>query len=828
MAIIKRFSYSLLISTLIFAAFTVVAFSGLFPWIEAQFYSPKVVAEFQNRLGQTAQMVELWKKTSLDRLDKVLSDRSFDGVFSPTSSATALQKRYQIAKLFLMGVRGTSSLRILNGDRSQVHFSTEDSDVKVRGDTSLTYRPVAELSGLPDLKGGGLDDGAAHLLSSGTPGALWLLRPWKDSQGLLPGFALMQVSIEDLRLSLVEAGVGLASQPITSLSDDEYLFSLLGRAVDRPLLERVRDLLGRGVVPPVQRIAQVDGQLTVILVHHGSLNLLAPASSLELDPGLKALLLVSLYTVVFLIVFLVANLRGEPVSVVTRKVKRFQLQVFRQYLDLKETEKIKSLRDELASHSDEIRLDLRRSIGPVRRRDREWVDRYIDTSWQEVMDLLRGPAPPPETSSNADWKRLETLLQQALTQGRFVVSEGGGSGAAQLKPAPQKVSREVVEDVEELDEVEELEPEAEELEPVEELHEVGDGDEVEELEEVGDAEEVEELEEVSDAEELEELEEVGEAEEAEQLEEVGDAEELDDVEELEEASTDDEIVPVAVEELPPSLPVSSLYRTQGVGRIAQTVTTLVAEGESPEAADDVEELDELEEIIEELPEDTTVGDQSFSLERLDAAWTSASAGVFEESGDVVTLKEEVFDFVDTRHDEFGQLVNEVLAGSEVLPFTPLDEEGLVPSHLIREWRWTGAGFDWDRYAQSRDEVGLFRALSEIVSEFDAFTATIMVEENGRWVGQSSVGFSDSGKGALNFGPEAPLSKGFLGIRALHVLNGGPDHPALRDAFHKKELKFLKSVLCVPLLYSHEPAWLLLGLRHEPGNVLELLAPRRTT
>jgi hypothetical protein len=191
----------------------------------------------------------------------------------------------------------------------------------------------------------------------------------------------------------------------------------------------------------------------------------------------------------------------------------------------------------------------------------------------------------------------------------------------------------------------------------------------------------------------------------------------------------------------------------------------------------------------------------------------------------VTLREELFQQTASGQDDFGLLVDEVLSGSEEDAFVPLEEE-FGPQHAVREWRWTGGGFDWDRFARETDEVSLFRALSEIVTEVNAFTAAILTEEQGTWTAKNNVGFSDLGKALLVFDSHSPLSKAFLSIRALHILNGGASHPVLRQSFHPKDLKFLKTIVCVPLLFRREPAWLLLGMRKEPEDLLTLLAPRR--
>lgn len=793
MATAKRFSYSLLISTLAFAVFAVFAFSGLFPWIETQFYRPKVVSDLQSQLMEVEDRIEAWKTASVGKLDQLLSDQAFADVFSPTASQETLQRRFQASKLFLLGIRGGASLRLFNGDLSQLHFSSVEADVKVRTDFSLTYRLPNELTDLPNW-GSVPSVDSVRLLLDPSGLSVSFLRPWSAGQGSR-GVALLSVSLEDLRMALLEAGAVWTHDAPVALSADAYLFSALGQRLDVAVVGRVRELQSQGVLPPVQRLGEVNGRLSVALVHAGNLSLAVPEEALQLHELLKYVLLVSFYSVVFLVTFLLANLRGEPLSVVTRKVKRFQLQVVRQYLDLKEQDKIQSLRDELARHSEEIRTDVRKSLGRVRKRDQEWVDRYIDTSWQEVMDLLRGPSPPAEESSSADWKRLETLLQQALTQGRFVVS-----GTAPV-PVPTQPRAEPAVDVAEVEDLEE----AEEVEEAEEF----EADAVEELEEAEDLEVIEDLEEVEELDEVEDLEEVDELEEA-------DVEELEDAEPLDTADGDS-----TLEALPETAPLdfSRLRRVPESGMGAPV--TLLPSNE----VDVGDDLEELEEVLEDLEEGAEEEDFAFSLERLDAAWKSTSLEVFDEKDEVVTLKEDLFVEASENQDAFGQLVDDVLAGPDGRAFEPLEED-LLPRQLSRDWRWTGGGFDWDRFALGDDEVNLFRALSDVVTLFDAFTAAILTDQGGVWKAQSSVGFSDAGKDLLSYNPASPLSRGFLSIRALHVLKGGAGHGVLKDSFHGKDMKFLKTVLLVPLLFRHEPAWLLLGLRHEVPDPLVLLAPRR--
>jgi hypothetical protein len=245
-----------------------------------------------------------------------------------------------------------------------------------------------------------------------------------------------------------------------------------------------------------------------------------------------------------------------------------------------------------------------------------------------------------------------------------------------------------------------------------------------------------------------------------------------------------------------------------------------------DADGDLEELEDLEDLDGELSATSTQTDYHtvVSLEALDAAWASSADAVFQSDDDVVTLRDEVFSGNAVPDDELGRLVVEVSEISQNTGFLPMEDDE-VPAEVLRKWNWTGGGFDWDLFASGEDEVQTFRALADAANAFEAFTAAILVSKEQAWVASSSVGFSDSGKAILRFEPDSVLGRDVLSHRELHILSGGGDNLVLRESFHIKDLKFLKTILCVPLLFQKKPAWLLLGMRHQPTDLIKTLSPR---
>ena len=270
-----------------------------------------------------------------------------------------------------------------------------------------------------------------------------------------------------------------------------------------------------------------------------------PESLFGLNRTLKLIILSAVFLTLFLLLFLLLNIKQEPALIVSERIKKLQLHLLWEHFERKQEIDWKRIKNELEGRREEVKQEILRGIGKVKKEEHQRLESLLDKSWDEILTVLGGKAAESQAPPPVDINRLAELIEKALKN----IGGGGallpGSRVSEARPVPSKPAevpehagteegelQEAEEEVEEVEEVEEAE-EVEELEPVEEL------EEVKEVEPIEEAEEAEELEPV----EIGPVDETLEEEPAEELEEL-EPTELEEVEPIELASTE-----VATEEL---------------------------------------------------------------------------------------------------------------------------------------------------------------------------------------------------------------------------------------------------------------------------------------
>jgi hypothetical protein len=350
----------------------------------------------------------------------------------------------------------------------------------------------------------------------------------------------------------------------------------------------------------------------------------------EITTGIRVLLLTLLFITIFLVVFLIFNLRHDDMVVITDRIRRFQLAFITEYVN-RNDENLKSPGEYLLSRRQELSDEIRKSLGRRGRKHSKEVDKLLERNWSEILTGLgvsSGMQALPKAS--VDSAELRSILEEILGSGKIKIAAAsvvtGGSEKGIVEKAEKAAPSAPVEAVEEIEEAADAEA-VEELDDVEEIEEVTEAEAVEEVEELEDAEAVEEA---ADAEAVEELDDVEEIEEVSEAEAVEDAEELEDAEAVEEAADAE-----AVEELDDVEEIEEVTEAEAVEETEELEDAEVVE----EAADaeSVEELDDVEEI-EEVTEAESV-EEAEELEDAETVEEAADAEAVEELDDVEEIEE---------------------------------------------------------------------------------------------------------------------------------------------------------------------------------------------
>jgi len=725
----QKASLSLLIAVLVFAGFSVAAFSGLFDIIESRFYDPAVSRAYEKSLAAAAKASDVYHGLNIDRFSAVLKRDSLRRSFLPNISAKDAFERSNALGRLVEETPGLTGLRLLDSNGKRIHFSTFPGDVIKRTNVETLFRNYGEAGDPPYAAFAAEADSKGIIRIDPTAGRFVYSLPFFDSYDVYRGTAVFFVSQGGLVSQLLKAGLLSVGDEAFAAGDRGVI--LKAPSVGREFLSaRAAELWASELGEKPLTIAVGDSGESFILFSQvtqsiGRIGIVVPASAFSVPTAMKWLLLATFFATAYLLAFLLLNLRQDRMAVLADRIKRFQIVLLEESLDRKTDMDFQRWNRELEARRTDVRREIKKSVGRIRKSREGEVDELIDKSWDEILTVLgrRAGVDPLAPSPNAiGVKEIERLLSEALKSGTIVIPAGtvvqsaAKAQPAELSPraasksapvaknapalksassksaatketppkalpvapvlmrAPASEATEAVEKIEEAEAVEELEEaeaveELEEVEAAEELEEVEAAEEAEELEEAEAAEELEEVEAAEEAEELEEAEAVEELEEAEAVEE---AEELEEAEAVEEAGAVEEVEAVeeaeAVEELEEAAAVEELEEVEAAEEAEELEETeAVEEAEELEEAGAVEEVEEAEDLEEaEAVEEVEPVEEAEAVEELEEAEAVEKAEAVEdlEEAEAVEELEEVEAFESIEILEGAEEIEELEAWEE--------------------------------------------------------------------------------------------------------------------------------------------------------------------
>ncbi len=601
-----KIALSLLIAIALFSGFAVLAFSGLFNVLEADFFAPRIEEEFASELASISAKIEKYHGLAVERFQARVDKDYVASAFAAVPPRDDAAKRNADFGSLQKDLPNLLRVRLLDPDGRRLHFSTGKDDVQRQLTDGIEYKTLDQADGAQSIPGSTLasaDGGNAKVFVDGANDRfIYSLPVYQTSSGakIFKGTALFYVASSDLLTYLLRTPKTAVSN-IVLVGNDVTLvnFPDVQPEAARLLEEGINSVLAGnagqdGFSAPLV-FSGADGSAEKFRMFGRRLSVggyaafLAGSSEFEMGQVMKGLLLASVFFTVFLIVYIIFNLRPDPLEVVAQRVKRFQVQLLEQLIERNGGPDWGKWKGELEARRGEITRQIKRGLGRISRKQKPALDDFISKSWGEIIDILgrRSETTPAQAGSlPVDISRLEALIQQALKNAQFVIPP---QGTEARKTFIEEIRAEEVEEPEEIEEVEEISgaepaPEAEKVEEAEEVEEVEEIETLEEAEELPAAEGAIPTEEPPEEEaaEAEELEELAEAEEPPQAEEAGEIEEIEEAEEIAEAVEEEEAAEIAevfeageaeeiqelegVEELPQAEPVAAMPADSGNGK----------------------------------------------------------------------------------------------------------------------------------------------------------------------------------------------------------------------------------------------------------------------
>ena len=575
-----KIALSLLISVLIFAGCVFLSIAGGFKLIEVQFYQPRVIANANDRLSSIEKAYGEYSSNLDNEFRKFLSEKSVKTFIERAPEKEAMNERGKLSALLYQKISGLNGMRLIENDGIHIHFSTFGEDTLTETSNLISYKNYTDANKIPfTLLEASDGEKQTKIYFDSIKNELVFSYPFYDNYTAYRGTFIFYVLGDDFTQYLIDRELVSLNARGTVCSPNGFVFNL--PITGRELLMKEIEQRWSRKIQNVEQLVQSDTKSeNIFIITQGNdrikIGEIRTQDAFEFSDIEKLLLLICLFITLYLIIFLLFNIRHDDMVIVCRRLRKFQYELLKEYIDRKDSMDWKTLSKEIAHRKNDVNSEIKKSLGRRGKKHSKEVDELLEDLWTDVMSAMGGNV---------------SVVRQVVSSNPIAVASTKKTAAA--------------DNIEELEEI----PDADE---VEELEEIPDADEVEELEEIPDADEVEELEEIPDADEVEELEEIPDADEVEELEEIPDA---DEVEELEEIPNADEVEEISetVSKAEPELPATEEISEEKMSKFMNSSDTEMEEVQLDEFIDISEDesfannkkknSDEEVEIIEESYEE---------------------------------------------------------------------------------------------------------------------------------------------------------------------------------------------------------------------------------
>lgn len=552
----QKTAVSLLVSVILFAAFSVISFTGLFSLIDARFYEPEKISQIQKHLETISENYDEYITTLESRFGKnensFLKQKSVLSYIESKASEEDVLLRSRLSGELFNQTPGLMGMRLVDKNGINIHFSTFGSDILNRTSETVAYKnytdsisltgqkeiPFEKIYSPDSFETSGI---VCKTIFDGNDNRIIFSFPFYDVYSAYRGSFIFYVNANDFNRVLLSKKLitfGNTGTLVSGLTSDEndkntdyksgFVFGIPAVANGKQIFEKeILSRWQRGLTAPEKIVykksddsfseSEFDAATNAVDAENKKNNYWILVSSTKtafgyvggiypdeifvMSDGVKILLLVCIFITLFLIVFLIVNLKQDDMVVIRERIRRLQLGIITEFLKQKEAVDWKIVSGKIAERRQDVSSEIMKSLGRRGKKHSAEINDLINRSWDELLAAMNVESKKNSGSlENSNIDEIKKLLEELLSSGSIKVQ----SVQPQVTVNQSQLDVKPVASVHALDDVEELEntssADVEEIEEIEEVEEAENAD----VEEIEEAQEVEEAESV-DAEELEEI-----------------------------------------------------------------------------------------------------------------------------------------------------------------------------------------------------------------------------------------------------------------------------------------------------------------------------------
>jgi hypothetical protein len=440
----RKVALSLLITIVLFAAFTVASFAGLFGLIEARFYNPSVAAAMSGELDHETASVEVFITTVERWFSDCLAESAVKRAFMVNQTNADISERSQIFTRLHERLDGLQWVRFIDSGGNRIHYSTWRGDLVSSDSATAVYRAYSEAAfytPMEDILPLAGED--CHILFDAPGERVVFSLPFYDAADSPRGLAVFSLSVSAIQNRLI-ADRGAIPGKLWLVSEPLGLLRGVPEDGTDGILEAVaEDWNQSGIVKKVSVSTLESGGNRTRLVLFSARTLqgiyvgsLVNENLFVFPPNLKMLLLALVFVSLFLVLFLIVNARQDPMTVVQSRLKKLQIGLIQEYYEQKTDVELGRWGMELMRRREEIRMELRHGLkARVGKKLDEDINAYIDKSWNDLLAVIGGRLERTvnEEEIHLSLNRLTSTLSSLIEGSTIAQTSKAGGG-----PEPDK------------------------------------------------------------------------------------------------------------------------------------------------------------------------------------------------------------------------------------------------------------------------------------------------------------------------------------------------------------------------------------------------------
>jgi hypothetical protein len=402
MTLLKKIAFSFGLAIFLFACFAAAAYTGLFHVIETRFYNPAVSGAALAEAERDRDVLQGYFAALDERFAAFAGEQVLRRSFLPNRNEDDVRERERLAALLREKQYGLLSVRFIDSGGSRIHFSTLKEDLSGREDFSL-YRNYEDDPKNPPYQSLAVPAGGEpRLIQDRRRGRIIFSYPFYDALETYRGTAVFTLAESSLTGALLEAGRIRIGEYAAILEDPPGILLGLppegGDAVIRRAAEiwkAAGDYQGRG---GLSRIVPDNGNAPLVLASSRTgggifTGRLLSEKPFVFSPAMKSVLLLVFFLTSFLTIFLLFNVRADPMTIVRTRLRGIRAAILEECRTRKNS--ALPLRGwELEQRREDVRRETKKILRKTDIKLEREIDAYVDSVWNEIEALAEYLAMP--------------------------------------------------------------------------------------------------------------------------------------------------------------------------------------------------------------------------------------------------------------------------------------------------------------------------------------------------------------------------------------------------------------------------------------------------